>query len=117
MKSFYHSLTIISTISAVLGSLTAPAIAAEWVGDGRVVSGSGYKGTVRLALTKTGNRVIFHSGPDRGKSVTLTQSSVRTNSGNSWQFSRCGDRSEKLCVTLRQSRPRREIYYLLRAKY
>ncbi|MDJ0615958.1 MAG: hypothetical protein QNJ63_04260 [Calothrix sp. MO_192.B10] len=116
MKSFYHPLTIISTISAVLCSLTAPAIAAEWAGSGRVVSGSGYKGSVSLALNKTGNRVTFYSGPDKGKSVVLTQSSVKTGSGNFWQFSRCGDRSEKLCVTLKQSRPRREIYYLLRAK-
>lgn len=119
MKYFYHPLTAISTIGVMLCTLTSPTIAAEkifWLGEGRVVSGPGYKGNLRLALTKTGNRVTFHSGPDRNKSVLLAQSSVRTSSGY-WQFSRCGDRSEKLCVTLRQSRPNREIYYLLRTRY
>ena len=115
MKSFYHPLTVINAMGVMLFTLMSPAIAREinYTGGGQIVSGPGMGGTVRLALTKNGRSVIFYSGPDRRKSVSLNSSnSVRTSNGT-WQFAQCGDYSKKLCVTFKQNKPRRTIRYLL----
>ncbi|MDJ0675034.1 MAG: hypothetical protein QNJ36_06600 [Calothrix sp. MO_167.B42] len=112
MKSLYHSIAAISTMGMMLCTLASPAMASEtWGGTGQVVRGQNRGAKLRLALSKAGNKVTFHSGPDRNKSVILRQSSARTSNGH-WKFTRCGDSSDKLCVTFTQSK--RVIYYLLK---
>ena len=114
MKSFYHSIAAISVMGMMLCTLASPVVAGEtWKGTGQVVEGQNRGGKLRLALSKAGNKVVFYSGPDRNRSVTLKQSSAKTSSGH-WKFTRCGDSSEKLCVTFTQSQSKRVIYYLLK---
>ena len=113
MKSFYHPLTVISTMGVMLCTLTSPAIAQEiWYrGGGKIISGPGMGGNVTLTITKNGRRVTFRSGPDRGITRTLNSSkTVQTNNGK-LKFVSCD--SKKLCVTFTQNKPGRVIRYLL----
>ncbi len=112
MKSFYHPIATISAMSAILCTLASPAIASEtWVGRGQITKGEGRGGYVELRLAKNGNNITFYSGPDRGELLRLQRSSGKTSSGNSWQVQKCGT---KLCITLRQYKPKsRVIRYLL----
>lgn len=112
MKSFYHSIAAISTMGMMLCTLPSLAIASEtWVGRGQITKGEGRGGYVELRLAKNGNNITFYSGPDRGELLRLQRSSGKTSNGNSWKVQKCGT---KLCVTLRQYKPKnRVIRYLL----
>ncbi|WP_088242044.1 hypothetical protein [Calothrix rhizosoleniae] len=113
MKSVYHPIAAISTMGAILCTLVSPAIAAEmWSGRGQITRGEGRGGYVRLQLAKNGNNITFYSGPDQGKRLRLKHSSGKTRSGNLWRVQKCGT---KLCITLKQSKPKsRVIRYLLK---
>lgn len=115
MKFPIQKLHIILTASLLWG-LSSPALAQQiWSGTGKIISGAGEGGTVRLKLEITDNYVQFLSGPAKNeppfqlKNSTIINETVETKAGT-WQFFQTG---KELGISLSQNHPYRIIRYRL----
>ena len=96
--------------------LCFPATAMQiWEGTGRVISGFGQGGSVKLQLAVDKDMVRSLSGPPLDGKIQINDDLsgvVQTDTG-SWKFEKCG---KDLCVNLQQHNPEQTIFYRLQPK-
>jgi hypothetical protein len=93
--------------------LSLPANASQiWEGNGRVISGVGQGGSVKLRLEIEGEQVRSLSGPPLAGKIFRNprlNGAIQTPTGN-WQIEEC---DKDLCVNLQQYHPKQIVFYRL----
>ena len=113
--NIFSSHTLCQTL-ILLNVLCLPANASQiWEGAGRVISGVGEGGSVKLSLEIDGEIVRSLSGPPLyGKITTIPKlnGTIQTKSAT-WNLEQCG---EDLCVNLQQHNFKQIVFYRLQPR-
>lgn len=86
-----------------------------WEGTGRVISGTGQGGSIKLQLAVDKDMVKSLSGPPLNDKIQINDDLsgiVQTDIGT-WKFEKCG---KDLCVSLQQHHPKQTVFYRLQPK-